>query len=348
MIKSPKISNIENKTKSKHIRIKSPKINKKEKKPKSTEIKIKSPKSKSTKNFKKIIMYTKSNPNKKKDNRINIINITKINKINIKKYDKSSRDLVNKFLLSKKDTIPNKQNSLNNSIDQFKTDASENDKLNEMPFTLALKVDKRNVFQIYFSFIFHKLEFINLFCGNESLKILLVYEYLFNLLINFFFNALLYTDEVVSNKYHNNGQLDFVVSLTLTLLSNIITSIFCYFIKLSETVEERLESIMEIKKMKIHYVKNIIKLMKYTKIRFIFLILEGTIIIGLSFYYIIIFYVLYRKSRTSLLINFIISIVESIIITIGITIIIVIARKIGLICKNRYSYNISKYINSKY
>ena len=213
-----------------------------------------------------------------------------------------------------------------------------------MPFTLAIKVDKRNLLQIYFSFIFHKFEFINIFCGDEHLKILLVYEYLFNLLINFFFNALLYTDEVISNKYHNNGQLDFVVSLTLTFLSNIITSIFCYFLKLSEIVEERLESIIEIKKRKYHYVKNIIKFMKYTKIRFIFLIFEGIVIIGLSFYYIIIFYILYSKSRLGLLINFLISILESIITSIGITTIIVIARKIGLVCKNRYSYNVSKYI----
>ena len=227
-------------------------------------------------------------------------------------------------------------------------DISDSEKLNELPFTLAVKVDNRNVFQIYFSFIFHKFDFINLFYGDDCLKILLVYEYLFNLLINFFFNALLYTDEVVSNKYHNNGQLDFVISLTLTMLSNIITSIFCYFIKLSETVEEKLESIMEIKKRKFHYVKNIIKLMKYIKIRFLFLIFEGIIIFEFSFYYIIIFYALYRKSRVSLLINFIISIAESIITSIVITIIIVIARKFGLLCKNRYSYNISKYINSNY
>ena len=106
------------------------------------------------------------------------------------KFAKSSRDLANKFLLSKKDTIPLNQNTLNNDNAQFKADTSESDKLNELPFTLAVKVDKRNVFQIYFSFIFHKFEFINLFCGNEYLNILLVYEYLFNLLINFFFNAL--------------------------------------------------------------------------------------------------------------------------------------------------------------
>ena len=217
-----------------------------------------------------------------------------------------------------------------------------------MPFTLAVKVDKRNVFQVFKSFLLLKLEIINILLGREQIKIILIGEYILSLFINFFFNALLYTDEVVSNKYHNNGQLDFAVSLTLTLLSNIITSIFCYFIKLSETVEERLESIMEIKKRKYHYVKNIIKLIKYTKIRFIFLISEGIIIIGLSFYYINIFYILYSKSRISLVINFLMSIVESIITSIGITIIIVIARKIGLLCKNRYSYNISKYINSNY
>ena len=74
----------------------------------------------------------------------------------------------------------------------------------------------------------------------------MISQYILSLLINFFFNALLYSDEVVSNKYHNNGQLDFIVTIVLSLLSNVITSIICYFIQYSEGIEERLGYIMEI------------------------------------------------------------------------------------------------------
>ena len=43
--------------------------------------------------------------------------------------------------------------------------------------------------------------------------------------------ALLYSDDVVSQKYHNNGNLDFVTSFSLSVVSNIITSIVIWIIK---------------------------------------------------------------------------------------------------------------------
>ena len=43
--------------------------------------------------------------------------------------------------------------------------------------------------------------------------------------------ALLYSDDVVSQKYHNNVNLDFVTSLSLSVVSNIITSIVIWIIK---------------------------------------------------------------------------------------------------------------------
>ena len=55
--------------------------------------------------------------------------------------------------------------------------------------------------------------------------------FLFNCFFSYFMNALLYSDEVVSQKYHNNGQLDLITSIFLSLVSNIISSIFIWIIK---------------------------------------------------------------------------------------------------------------------
>lgn len=55
-----------------------------------------------------------------------------------------------------------------------------------------------------------------------------------------------YSDEVISNKYHNNGKLDFIITLFLSVSSNIITSIICYYVNYSEDIDERYESIMTI------------------------------------------------------------------------------------------------------
>ena len=70
----------------------------------------------------------------------------------------------------------------------------------------------------------------------------------FIIIIRFFFNTLLYSDDVVSQKNQNNGQLDFAVSLSIFLISNIITSIVCHFIEYSDGIEEYFEQITEIMK----------------------------------------------------------------------------------------------------
>ena len=144
-----------------------------------------------------------------------------------------------------------------------------NNELNNLPYTKAISLDKRNVFQTFKSLLLNKFEIINILIGEEKIKIILLGEYILSLIINFFFNTLLYTDEVVSNKYHNNGKLEFIVTLTLSLSSNIITSIICYYIKYSNGIEERFDRIMEIKK-EWHFFRNIIQYFRFLKIKFIF------------------------------------------------------------------------------
>ena len=84
-----------------------------------------------------------------------------------------------------------------------------NNNINDIPYTQAVREDKRNIFQIFISVIIKKIELINLFMGDEKFKEILICEYITSLLITFFFNTLLYSDEIVSHKYHNNGKLDF-------------------------------------------------------------------------------------------------------------------------------------------
>ena len=235
-----------------------------------------------------------------------------------------------------------------NKIEENNEETNMEENLNELPYTQALIKDKRNIFRIFISFIFQKLDIIHFFYGDEKIKIIMIYEYIFSLLIKLFFNTFLYSDEVVSKKYHNNGNLDFVVSLILSLLSNIITSIICFYINFSEVLEEKIDLIIEIQKRKYFYIKNIIKLFKYIKLRFFINIITQLFIIPFIFYYIIIFCIVYNKSKASLINNYLISIVEDIIISIIISIIITISRKIGIVCLNRYFYNFSKYINSKF
>jgi hypothetical protein len=218
---------------------------------------------------------------------------------------------------------------------------------NNLPYTKAIIVDKRNIIQIFFSFIIEKLELVSILLSSSQLRIIFYVEYIIALLFNFFFNALLYSDEVISNKYHNNGKLDFIVSLTLSILSNIITSILFYFIKYSRGIEEKINLILELR-YKTHFYRNFKKLLLFLRIKFIFFYISQLIIFGLCIYYLVIFCILYAKSQKSLLVNYFYSLIESIITSFAIALIILITRKIGLCCPNKEFYNVSKYINYKF
>ena len=224
---------------------------------------------------------------------------------------------------------------------------NKEENINELPFTKAIKIDNRNIFRMFYSFIIEKLEILNLFCNENKIRIILVSEYILSLLINFFFNALLYSDDVVSNKYHNNGKLDIIVTLTLSILSNIITSIFCYYIKYSRGIEEKIKVILEIRH-NMDYYRNLKRLILYLKIKFICFFISQLIIVSICVYYIVIFGVLYSCSQSSLIVNYCYSRVESIITSFAVTIIILITRKIGLSCSIKELYNTSKYIYSKF
>ena len=229
----------------------------------------------------------------------------------------------------------------------FDNERIKNEDLNDLPFTLALNLDKRSIVQIFYSLIIQKLEIINLFISDEKVKLMIICEYILSLLINFFFNALLYSDEVISNKYHNNGKLDFIVTLILSISSNIITSIICYYVNYSKGIDERYELIMKIKK-EYYYLKNIIIFSKYLKIKFIYFFICELLIICSSFYYIVIFFFIYSRSIGSLIVNYFSSLFESFLTSIIICIIIASTRKIGLVFLSKKFYNTSKYINKYY
>ena len=304
---------------------------------------------------KEIIMELKRLRNLEKNNPLNPRKKKKSNSLIILKKIKNQKPIKksmknNDVTNSIKDILINpfsEESILKSRKQSFDDKNIKKEDLNDLPYTLALTFDKRSIFQIFYSLIIQKLEIINLFISDEKVKLMIICEYILSLLINFFFNALLYSDEVISNKYHNNGELDFIVTLFLSISSNIITSIICYYVNYSKGIDERYELIMKIKK-EYYYLKNIIIFFKYLKIKFIFFFMSEILIICSSFYYTVIFFIIYSKSIGSLIVNYFSSLFESFLTSIIICIIIVSTRKIGLAFSSKKLYNTSKYINNYY
>ena len=232
-----------------------------------------------------------------------------------------------------------------NFIDKFQSKYYE--LYNELPFTKAITQDNRNFFQLFKSILLTKIELANLFISKTNIKDIIICEYLLSLLIDFFFNAFFYSDDVISHKYHNNGRIDFIITLLITLSSNIITSIICHFLNSSNWIEHKIENISEIRN-EYKYLKIINKFFKILKIKMICFFISEMIITIFCFYYVVIFCIVYSQTQISLLTTYIASLLEDLIKSVIVTIIIVITRKIGISFLNVYSYNVSKYIYSNF
>ena len=103
------------------------------------------------------------------------------------------------------------------------------------------------MFQLFTWQILEKIEIIDIFI-NKRIKSILLNKYCFYLLLDFSINALLYSDEVVSHKSHNNGKLEVIVVLAITLSSKIISFILKHYLDKLIEFEEKTRLISEIEK----------------------------------------------------------------------------------------------------
>ena len=288
----------------------------------------------------------KSKINKTSKEQINsTINFAK-NHVKIKKTER--KDKINKY---------SDRNILNNNriivIDRNETNKNytkieEND-FNCLPYCQAIKLDKRNFFIIYMSLIKMKIDIISILFFPEEFthKSLTLSEYSLDFIFSFFINALLYTDDIVSEKYHNNGKLNFFTTVFLSLTSNIISFITMYFIKqlvsyneyfsrMTREIIDRYEYILTFQKL---YLLLKIKILSFFTISFI---------LSLFFsFYILIFCEIYKMSQVSLLVNFIMGLIESFAYSVVFSFIITILRYLGLKLQIINLYKISVYLDKK-
>jgi surface protein len=221
------------------------------------------------------------------------------------------------------------------------------DEINKSPFSQAVREDKRSCCRVFCSLLFDKVEFLHLFAQNVYFRTILICQFLTSLVLDFFFNSFFYSDDVVSRKYHNNGNLDFAVTLALSVISALFTAIIMHYLQRTLIFEEWLKQIKVIKR-EYKYLFALNKFLKYLKIQIaIFFIIEILIILW-GYYYICIFFIIYSQSRKSLLLNFFTSLMEGLIKTLIIIVAIVLSRRIGIICKSSYLYNTSKFLDENF
>ena len=102
---------------------------------------------------------------------------------------------------------------------------SDNNDYDNALYEFAIKNDNRNCFKFFFILLFGKIEIIKLLCfrGEYELLLICISSYIFSLSCDFFINALLFSDDVISQKYNNGGEISPVTTYLLSILSNILS-----------------------------------------------------------------------------------------------------------------------------
>ena len=290
---------------------------------------------------------------KYKEKTMNTINDNNMKKLKLHSHHDSDDKL--KFAKFNKNniyesSINNQLNNTDGSNDYMKNDNSaeeniDNKEINSIPYTKAIRQDKRNYGKIFLSVIAHEIQLIRIFYYRhpfDHLSIILS-QYIFELCLDLTLNCILYTEDVISEKYHNNGSIRFFTTLSLSFISNIISSIIAFIIsKLTEYVEV-FEIILNEEADKSNYYLSLIKFKKVLCVKLsAFYFIQAIINLGMC-YYLMIFCTVYHNTQGSIMINYITGIAESMAISFGLSLITSIMRYAAIKCRFKKLYNTSKY-----
>ena len=152
---------------------------------------------------------------------------------------------------------------------------------------------------MYWSFLVDTQIILGTFYTDNYLNLLVIkLSFLvFTFQISFFLNALFYTDEYISDAYHNDGVLDFVTGLPKAIYSLIATLITTNLLRMLSNSKSELKKIIKGKRCNKNYI--ILIDMKLRKLRiklvvyFIFVFSLGLLFL----YYVTSFCSVYRNSQ---------------------------------------------------
>ena len=225
-------------------------------------------------------------------------------------------------------------------------DKDEDDDLDKLPFGTALEKDNRTLPQMFWFIFISKLEFLNIvvFPGPFDIVSINISVYLFSLALDFTMNAMLFSDDVISDKYHT-GEVSFLTSFLLSLFSNIIGYVLSYGVVKLSVFSFAFEEIKEEVKQRDKYIVLAYKMLKIIKNRIIIVfVLEFVIELG-CIYYVTIFCTVYHSSQKNWFVDCVTGIGISIATSIGIAVLVAIFRYLGLKQNIKMIYNVSKYLN---
>ena len=248
---------------------------------------------------------SKEENNLEQENNTKTLNIKSFKKQIIKKqiFDKKEEKDKNYVKNNNKvETTQGKNNnySINFSVKNNLNKLSKIDSnIQDLDYEEAIIYDKRSFLQIYWGFLIDSQIILGTFCTGNNLDLFSIkLSFLvFTFQISFFLNSLFYTDEYISNAYHNDGVLDFFTGLPKSIYSFFATLITTNLLRMLSSSKSELMGVIR-RNSRFQNYTNIInnKLSKLRKKLVVYFILLF-VLESFFLYYVISFCAVYKNSQ---------------------------------------------------
>ena len=145
-------------------------------------------------------------------------------------------------------------NNLRKSDNLYKR-SKDDYNLQDLDYEQAILYDNRTFMKIYWAFLVDTQIILGTFCTENYLTLFIIKLsfLIFTFQISFFLNAFFYTDEYISNAYHNNGVLDFFSGLPKSIYSLLVTMIITNLLDKLSSSKSELSAIIRRKKGNANY-----------------------------------------------------------------------------------------------
>ena len=230
-------------------------------------------------------------------------------------------------------------------IHKFKKNDSE---IQDMDYEDAIIYDKRDYFRIFWAFLLESQIILGTFCTENYLDLFIIKLsfFVFTFQISFFLNALFYTDDYISDAYHNDGVLDFISGLPKSIYSFIATFITTNLLKMLSNSKSELIRVIKERKRYNNYMDVInVKLEKLRKKLIIYFVLVFLLEI-FFLYYVTAFCAVYRNSQNYWFIGCLESFVMDSLVSLIICIFLSLLRYISIRKKIKCCFIISNIIST--
>ena len=214
-------------------------------------------------------------------------------------------------------------------------------------FKDAQKNEERSILKYFFLLLLQQIEIIRIFFFKNDFEIFSISLslFLFSIASDYTMNALLFSDDIISERYDNKGSLNPLTTYTLTIVSNILGNIISIIAVKLTSFSPSLELLARERMKEKDYVEHLKKILKVIKCKLILYFIYVFTMMIVYLYFLCAFCSVYKASQWNWFTNGITSNVLSFLTTLGITLLITLCRYIGLHCNSERIYNISLYLN---